>query len=106
MLTSVKAAENRADSLISWAFHTVTLLRTTPFHTSKGVCGGNNEEMVYDFPCGHLMLLHYLMSSYGSLDDGPGFTVHYLPSAQQSIKKDPPLMGLNYRQDGYCTVEY
>lgn len=37
MLTSVKAAENRADSLISWAFLAFTLLWTTPFHTSKGV---------------------------------------------------------------------
>lgn len=37
MLTSVKAAENRADSLIPGAFPTFTLPWTTPFHTSKGV---------------------------------------------------------------------
>lgn len=34
MLTSVRAAENRADSLISWAFPTFTLLWNTPFHTT------------------------------------------------------------------------
>lgn len=37
MLTSVKAAENRVDYLISGAFPTFTLLWTTSVHTSKGV---------------------------------------------------------------------
>ncbi len=43
-----------------------------------------------------------IMSSYSSLDHGPGFPVHFLPSIQQSIKEDPLLMGLNYQQDEYC----
>lgn len=66
------------------------------YFTQAKVCRSNNEEMVYDFPCGHLKLLHHLMSSCSSLDHGPGFPAHYMPTIKQSIKKDPPLVGLNY----------
>lgn len=53
-----------------------------------------------------ILCYYTIMSTYSSLDHGPGFTVHYLPGTQQSIKRGPPLVGLNYQQDGYCRVKW
>lgn len=53
-----------------------------------------------------ILCYYTIMSLYSSLDHGPGFPVHYLPSPQQSIRKDPSLMGLNYQQDGYYRVQF
>ena len=92
MLTSVKAAEKRADSLISWGFSYIYTAVDDAISHKQRCAGVIMRRWFMTFPV-DILCYYSIMSSYSSLDHGPGFPVHYLPSTQQSIKKGPSSHG-------------